>query len=146
MKDFMMGVFGIVESEVFTPSNLTGVFSEVGLWPWNPDLIRELCQIHCPPPSQLNSTPTLKELERIMYEMIAEREIERDKIIALGRSMRLGLSNETGRYHLRVKKSAVPQVRKVVLRSSIRVKKPTSSELEPPKKVRRRMETVPEPQ
>ncbi len=75
-----------------------------------------------------------------------EREIERDKIIALGRSMRLGLSNETGRYHLRVKKSAVPQVRKVVLRSSIRVKKPTSSELEPPKKVRRRMETVPEPQ
>ena len=65
-KNFMMGVYKTVESHAFAPHIIKSSFAEVGLWPWNPALIRKLCQEHCPPPSQLNGSHVLRKFERLM--------------------------------------------------------------------------------
>jgi len=103
-EDFLCGVFDIVESDVFIPSVIIKSFAGVGLWPWNPELIRKLCQIHCPPPSELNATPVLAELESIMSKMSAEQEAKRDEIIAYGKRMREVPSTIEGISQLRPRK------------------------------------------
>ena len=93
-----MGIFGIVETEVFTQSTICKSFADVGLSPWNPDLIRELCLTHCPPPSELNETESLRELEKIMSDISSEQRALEDRIIAYGKRVSDGSSQNCGRY------------------------------------------------
>ena len=79
-------------------------FADVGLWPWNPDRIRELCQKHCPPPSQPSGGMIERQLERITKKITAEQIAERNRIIALGELMTMDTSGKEPRYHLREKK------------------------------------------
>ena len=111
MQDFLMGVFSIAESEGLAPSALVKSFEEVGLWPWNPQRIRDLCQKHCPPPSQLSSSRVERKLERIMMEMTAEHDTKRNAITEYGKRVRDGSSENSGRYQLRRRKSDEPQFR-----------------------------------
>ena len=108
MVDFTMAALYKVEPSAFKPSTISSTFEEVGLWPWNPDRIRELCQIHCPPPSQLSSTERVRELELIMKNIYEEQEAERKKMIADGKRLREGLSLDGKRYQLRKRKRTEP--------------------------------------
>lgn len=110
MEDFMMGVFATVESEVFVPSNIVKSFADVGLWPWNPSVIRSLCQIHCPSPSRYKTSGIQRKLEKIMNEMIAELKEERGKLITIGKRVRGESSEEEPRYPFRERKGKKSQV------------------------------------
>ena len=78
--------------------------------------------------------------------MTAEWKAERDRIIAYGKSVRDGSNKETGRYQFRPRKRAKPQVTDGVSSNPFSCSKNKSIELQPPKKVRRRMESSRKPQ
>jgi len=103
-KAFLRGLFTIVESSALACNIVLDSFEQVGLWPWNPDLIRELCQKHCPPPSPVNLTDENDEneiWEKLWYEIRAEREAEQDDIIRLGELMEAEPYKEEPRYAFR---------------------------------------------
>ena len=106
--DFTMAALYKPEPSAFKPSTISNSFRQVRLWPCNPDKIRNLCQIHCPPLSQLNSTKRLRELEFIMKNIYEEQEAERKKMIADGKRLREGLSLDGKRYQLRKRKRTEP--------------------------------------
>lgn len=143
MVELVRGIFRIVETEAFTPSIIIKSFAEVGLWPWNPDLIRKLCQTHCPPPSQLNTSRIERKLEGIMEDIEAEQEAERDRIIAYGKEETPASSEKCSRYSLRERKSGAPQVREVFSGHPISRRKTMSSKIQPPMKRSRTKETTP---
>ena len=141
-KDFMMGIYKAVESLAFAPHIIRSSFAEVGLWPWNPTLIRKLCQEHCPPPSQLNGSRLLRKLESIMKALSVEQEAERDRIIAIGRLEREGTSEETARYDLRERFTPDSEENERKPRRSFSRRKNSSSKTQSPiKRPRTRMST-----
>jgi len=134
----MRGLFTICEEEAFQPHILQKSFAEVGLWPWNPDRIRELCQKHCPAPYELNETPALRKLEKILSDIIAEQEAERDRIMSIGRLVRSDSVENSPRYDLRRRMRSTSRAREDISRSSTTMSEYTSSEVPPPKKRSRR--------
>ncbi len=98
---FMRGLFTIVESNALASNIVLESFKQVGLWPWNPALIRQLCQVHCPPPSHLNSTIEEEKLDQMMSDIRAERDTERREIIALGELMSVDSFPEEPKYAFR---------------------------------------------
>ena len=141
-KDFLLGVYSIVESHAFAPHVLTASFAEVGLWPWNPEKIRNLCQEHCPAPSQLRGSRELRKFERIMKVLTAEQEAERDSIISIGRCERLSLSEESVLYQLHERKILGSDEADDESRSSVSGRKTTSRKMQPPSKRSRRREDI----
>ena len=133
-KDFMTGVYKTVEQLAFARHILRSSFAEVGLWPWNPELIRRLCREHCPPPFQLTGSRVLRKLESIMKRLSEEQEAERDSIIATGRLERERSSDESVRYQLREKETAVPEVSETEPRHSFSPRKMSSSTMQSPVK------------
>jgi len=133
-RSFMMGIFSTVEDESLASGNVLDSYADVGVSPWNPDLIRHLCLVHCPPPSQLKSTARLRKLEKILRDMRAEQEAERDRLIQIGKLMTTKSSVIVPRYQLRERRSARPES------SQDKSKRPSSSrnsksnETEPPSK------------
>ncbi len=103
-----MGIFSKLVTEAFAPDIVRDAFVKVGLWPWNPNLIRQLCLIHCPSLSQLNGTSVLRKLESIMKGLEAQQEAERDEIIAIVRRASFGSKEETEVYQLRGRTVARP--------------------------------------
>jgi len=135
----MTGIYRLVESLAFAPHIIRQSFADVGLWPWNPEKIRNLCREHCPPPSQLNGSHVLRKLERIMKNLSVEQETERDKITAIGRFERLGSTEEGTTYQLRERKTHGPTDNVGKPRRSVSGRKSMSSEIQPPAKRSRTM-------
>ena len=134
----MMGIFHTAEEEVFTPSNVIKSFADVGLSPWNPDRVRDLCQVHCPPPSQLKATTRLRKLERILSKMRTEQEAERRELIQIGKLV-VAESNEiVPRYHLRERKCASPQSYRDISKRPSFSRDSRSNETQPPSKRQRK--------
>lgn len=133
-KNFMMGVYKAVESHAFAPHIIKSSFAEVGLWPWNPALIRKLCQEHCPPPSKLNGSPVLKKLESIMKQLTVEQEAERDRIIAAGKEEREGSTEDDVKYELRGRIVRAGDEHDRESRRSYTRRKNSSSKIQPPTK------------
>ena len=133
-KEFMMGVFKVVESKAFAPRFVLKSFADTGLWPWNPKRPIELCEEHCPPPSELNGSPRMRKLERIMADMSAEQEAKRNKVISIGRRFMAGLSESGKRYQLREKKSERPQLSEDDLLHHFFLEDINDDQMQPPKK------------
>ena len=133
-KDFMTGVYKTVEQLAFARHILRSSFAEVGLWPWNPEVIRSLCREHCPPPFQLTGSRVLRKLESIMKRLSEEQEAERDSIVATGRLERERSSDESVRYQLREKETAVPEASETEPRHSFSPRKMSSSTMQSPVK------------
>jgi len=57
-----MGIFYKSERKAFMPHIVRKSFAEVGLWPWNPDLILENCLKHCPVDSQQVADEMMRDL------------------------------------------------------------------------------------
>ena len=100
-KPFIRGVFTLVVSNALTLNIVLKSFEQVSLWPWNPALIRQLCQLHCPLPYPLKSTIKEEKLDQTMSDIHAEREAERCDIKALGELMTEDSCPEDPRYIFR---------------------------------------------
>ena len=140
-RELLLGIFRLVYPQALVPHILLKSFADVGLWPWNPDLIRELCQAHCPPPSQLTSSPRKRKLERIMKQICVKQKAKRDKYMSLGRRFIAGSSENDEGYHLRPRKTKSPQLSEDVSRKYFSKKDSKSTQLQPPKKRSRRMQS-----
>jgi len=128
-----------VESESLDSRIVLKSFADVGLRPWNPSRVRELCQLHCPPPSQLNSTARQRKLEMILSKMRTEQEAERERMIRLGKLMTSESSENAPSYHLRDRKSDYSQLTQDISRQSSSRRNSRSTEIEPAAKRSRRL-------
>jgi len=142
MKDFMMGIYSLVEKEAFAPHIIIKSFEDVGLYPWCPEKIRDLCREHCPPPSQLNGSCVVKKLERIMKTLSAEQEAEQRRIISIGKSEMEGSSENSTRYQLRERKKKIHEQSEDKTRRSFSRRKTMGSKIQPPSKRSRTMKTT----
>ena len=120
-------------------------FEQVGLWPWNPDRVRELCQIHCPPPSPLNLRTENGNWEQLMNEIRVEREAERDDIIALGELMIAESYEDDPRYAFRVSTKHISLDSDVEWRQYVHDKLKERGQMQPHKKRQRRMKSTRKP-
>ena len=59
-KDFITGIYMLVECAAFAPQIIRESFADVNLWPWNTEEIRSLCGEHCCAPSQHNESRVLR--------------------------------------------------------------------------------------
>ena len=109
MKVFMMQIYSVMEKDTFAQRITVNSFSDVGLCPWCPERIGELCQEHCPLPSKLNRSCVLRKFERIMKTLSAEQETEQNRITSIGKSEREESSENSGRYQLRERKGVEPE-------------------------------------
>ena len=58
----LMGIFYKAERKAFMPHIVRKSFADVGLWPWNADLILENCLKFCPVDSQQEEDETMRDL------------------------------------------------------------------------------------
>jgi len=80
-KTITLARFYKAEKDAFKPSSVQAAFKDVGLFPWNPKKIIEMCEQHSSVPSQLLSC----DATRATVEAI--KECEREKITALREMM-----------------------------------------------------------
>jgi len=145
MTDFMKGIFMSVEESALTRDKVLKSFADVGLSPWNPELIRELCRVHCPPPSILNTTPQLRKLERIMRDISAEQEAEQERLIELGKQMTPDSSRKEPLYYLRNGKVVRSQDSEGLSKCPASKRSINSTEMQPPEKRPRRTQSSRKP-
>lgn len=145
MKSFMKGIFMSVEEKALAPEIVLKSFADVGLYPWNPVTVRELCRKHCPPPSLLNTTPQLRKLERIMNSLSAEQEAEQNRLMELGKHMIPDSTEKEPLYHLRHGKTVSPQVNECLSRPAVSRRRIKSIKMQPPVKRPRRTQTAGKP-
>ena len=137
-RSFLMGILSTIESEALTSGIVLKSFADVGLSPWNPDRVRELCQVHCPPPYQLKTTTRLRKLERILGRMRTEQEAERRELIQIGKLVVAESNENVPRYHLRERKCASPQPYQDISKRPSFSRDSRSNETQPPPKRQRK--------
>ena len=78
----MMGIFCKAERKAFMPHIVRKSFADVGLWPWNADLILENCLKFCPVDSQQEEDETMRDLIDAVNVHRQRQEEWHDKIMS----------------------------------------------------------------
>ena len=76
-RDLLTCIFYEAETEALDVDIVRKTFAEVGLYPWNPDHILEICQEHYCKICELKSSPLVKKLLRIIREL---KQHKQDKV------------------------------------------------------------------
>ncbi len=84
-RDLLTCIFYEAETEALEVDIVRKTFAEVGLWPWNPDHIIEICQEHYCKISELRPSPLVRKLLRIIREV---KQLKQDKARLLLRRMK----------------------------------------------------------
>jgi hypothetical protein len=79
-RDLLLHLFYQAEAEAFEPHIIQKTFAEVGLWPWNPEKILEMCREHSPGQSLPFHNPLVPTILGIIKDIEQKKRAEIDKI------------------------------------------------------------------
>jgi len=80
-RDLLACIFYEAETEALDVGIVRKTFEEVGLWPWNPNHILEICQEHYCKISEIKQSPLIRKLLRIIREMKQQKQDEAHRIL-----------------------------------------------------------------
>ena len=76
-----MGIFYEAEAIALRPDIVRKSFSDVGLWPWNPEKILSICEKHSPAVSQPDMNEPKRDLVDVIKVRKEKQEARRDQIL-----------------------------------------------------------------
>jgi len=81
-RDLLTCIFYQAEAEAFERSIIKKTFAEVGLSPWNPERIMQLCKEHCSSLGELKQGPLVKKLLSIINKVKQDKEEQLSQILS----------------------------------------------------------------